>query len=288
MFIAGIRKVDRVRGEGWLDCPNCHEHAGQDVVDKMKFAGLGFYRFFPVSRRRLLICRRCNFQRPATAAEMTSLRTVSRGIGRAVMLPVGMLPFLVVLIAGLALAGHKAIADSGISYNDTKLDPIAPASMKLPSTYNHSAIPDPPPVYVAGNATQDIIIRLRHYLVNDSPENILKAHLDDDVGLSATGFPTEPPKADKVKIADVDGIKASISYLNSGQSAAIHYYAFNKDGNAYILSFQTLGNTGDAEDKKVESTVVDSLKFSGKPTPAPSPSASPGSSTTTTTGSSST
>ena len=59
MFIAGIRKFDRVRGDGWLDCPNCHEHAAQDVVDEMRFAALSFYRFSPSARGRLRRCRRC-------------------------------------------------------------------------------------------------------------------------------------------------------------------------------------------------------------------------------------
>ena len=65
MFIAGVKRLDRTRGSGWLECPNCHEQALQDVVDSMRFLTLGFYRFEPVSRTRFLICRRCGFKREA-------------------------------------------------------------------------------------------------------------------------------------------------------------------------------------------------------------------------------
>lgn len=280
MFIAGIRRLDRTRGDGWLDCPNCGEHASQDVVDQMRFAGLGFYRFAPVARTRILICKRCNFKREASAEEMGRLRTVGRGVARAVMFPIGLLPFFLIAVLVVALATRSAASDSGISYSDIKLDPIAPATLKLPTSYNHSALPssDPinPPVYVASDATGILIIRLRHYLVNDSAANILAQHFNDDVGLNANGFPTDPPKTDKVSIGGVDGLKAQVDYSQSNQQAVISYYAFNKDGNSYILSFQELGTSGVAEAKNVESTVAGNLTFNGKATPAPSPSPSAG------------
>src|ERR1700737_682653 len=83
MFFAGIRHSDRVRGAGWLDCPNCHEHAAQDVVDEMSFVALLFYRFFPVRRRRVLVCRKCGYRRPATSDQMASLETSGKPIHRA-------------------------------------------------------------------------------------------------------------------------------------------------------------------------------------------------------------
>ena len=256
MFIAGIRKLDRVRGDGWLDCPNCGEHATQDVVDQMRFAGILFYRFAPVARRRILICKRCNFRRTASGEEMGRLRTVGRGIARAWLVPIGLLPFAVIGILILALAARSATSDSGISFADFKLDPIAPATLKLPTGYNHSAIPDDSggPVYVAGDATGVIIIRLRHYLVNDKPENVLADNFSQDVGINAGDFPTTPPKSEKHSIAGVDGIKAQVNYSSSGQQAVISYYAFNKDGNSYILSFQQLGSAGVNEDKQIEDT----------------------------------
>ncbi|GAC1570362.1 MAG: hypothetical protein NVS3B18_02440 [Candidatus Dormibacteria bacterium] len=82
-FVAGVRHLDRLRGTGWLDCPNCHEHAAQDVVDDMGFAALTFYRFSPVSRTRYLVCRRCNFRRKATAEELGRLDTAGQPIRRA-------------------------------------------------------------------------------------------------------------------------------------------------------------------------------------------------------------
>src|SRR5437870_8232873 len=93
----GITRSDRVRGSGWLDCPNCHEHAAQDVVDEMRFLSV-FYRFTPVWRSRYLACRRCGFRRRASAEEMSSLETSGRPIRRAWLVPVGLSPFFVGLL----------------------------------------------------------------------------------------------------------------------------------------------------------------------------------------------
>src|ERR1035437_9397287 len=89
LFIVGLKRLERARGSGWLDCPNCHEHALQDVVDTMRFASIAFYRLGPVERTRFLICRRCGYRREASAAELGSLETMGRPLRRAWLVPIG-------------------------------------------------------------------------------------------------------------------------------------------------------------------------------------------------------
>ena len=114
MFTLAVKRLDRTRGSGWLDCPYCHEHAAQDVVDRMTFlAGLlggvivvpliglvialvtGYvmpvvsavllvlllmlisFRYSPVQRVRLLRCRRCGYERPAGEHAALGMRLVA-------------------------------------------------------------------------------------------------------------------------------------------------------------------------------------------------------------------
>ena len=141
MFIAGIRKFDRVRGDGWLDCPNCHEHAAQDVVDEMRFAALSFYRFTPIARSRVLRCRRCGYRRAATPEELSHLSTSGKRVARAWLAPVGLVPFLAVLIAvGAISLRSSSAASTGITYVTVSGAPVLPITLSIPAGYNHSVI----------------------------------------------------------------------------------------------------------------------------------------------------
>ena len=281
MFIAGIRKVDRVRGNGWLDCPNCHEHAAQDVVDEMRFVTLVFYRFTPISRHRILRCRRCGYRRPATVEEMSALKTAGKRVGRAWLAPVGLSPFVAVLLAiGVVALRNSTAASAGRTYTTVSADPVAPVSFQIPPEYNHSAIPaessDAAGQYTAGTGT--FIVRLRRYPVARSPEDTLAKHFDDDAGLNATGFPSKAPTGTSTKVAGQDALHATITYTQQGGSASIELYAFNHSGVSYMLSFQSLGTAGPQEASTVVPVILGSLKFTASETPAPSASASPGSS----------
>ena len=68
LLILGVRVFDRVRGSGWMDCPQCKEHAMQDVVDRLTFLRIGGYRLGIVTRRRDLLCRRCGFRQIGRAS----------------------------------------------------------------------------------------------------------------------------------------------------------------------------------------------------------------------------
>src|ERR1700680_658852 len=98
--------MERERGSGGLDCPNCHEHALQDVVDAMRFLSVGFFRVTPTERTRYLICRRCGFRRGAAPAELAFLETMARPLRRAWFVPFGGLSL--VLIAVIIYFGFAA------------------------------------------------------------------------------------------------------------------------------------------------------------------------------------
>ena len=282
MFIAGIRKFDRVRGEGWLDCPNCHEHAAQDVVDEMRFAALSFYRLTPIARRRVLRCRRCGYRRPATVEELSKLSTAGRRVSRAWLAPVGLSPFIAaaIIVGVVALRGSSEAA-SGPTYTTVSASPIAPISLQIPAGYNHSAVPaesaSSPGLYTASSGT--FTMRLRRYPLATAPADTLKEHFNEDVGILSGDFPTKPPDPAPLKVAGQDGLRTTIKYLEQGANAVLDLYAFNHDGVSYMVSFLYVGAQGTAEAEATQPVIVQSLTFTGSETPAPTPSESPGAAT---------
>ena len=279
MFIGGIRKFDRVRGDGWLDCPNCHEHAAQDVVDEMRFAALSFYRITPVARRRVLRCRRCGYRRPATVEEMSRLRTAGKRVARAWLAPVGLSPFIAAgLIVLIVAARNSTSAATGPSYTTVNASPVAPISLQIPPGYNHSAVPaesaSAPGLYTASSGT--FTMRLRRYPVSTSPMETINRHFNDDVGILSGDFPSAPPAPTPVKIAGQDGLRSTIKYLQQGASSVLDLYTFNHDGVSYMLSFLYVGAQGTQEADATQPVIVNSLKFTADETPPPaaaSPSA---------------
>ncbi|HET9052159.1 MAG TPA: hypothetical protein VFO60_10685 [Candidatus Dormibacteraeota bacterium] len=272
MFIAGLRKLDRVRGSGWLDCPNCHEHAAQDVVDEMRFATLAFYRFTPVSRLRILRCRRCGYRRPATPAEMGGLHTAGLRVARAWLAPVGLAPFgAALIVAGIISLHNTQSAQAGTSYVTLRADPIAPVSMAVPSTF--SANTGQAGVFEVSSG--NLYVRLHRYPVDEPAADILGDHLGDDVDtFHATGFPDKPPSGTTTKIAGAEALRVTIDYEQLGGGAILDMYAFNHGGVSYILSFQVTGGSQSQIDD-LAPHVLSSLTFTSDETPAPTPQASP-------------
>ncbi len=277
MFVAGVRTIDRVRGGGWLDCPNCHEHASQDVVDEMRFLAMVGYRFTPLGRRRVLVCRRCGHRRPAIEAELSTLSTGGRRIQRAWMLPIGLVPFAVVAVLLIALFSHHApsIEDVLTFTNDTA-QPVAPVGLRRPLSWN--AVPESdstPPAYIVSDPTEQMVFSLRRVTDSTTLEQLLATHYMDDNGINDTGVPQTPPPAIPLEIAGEPGLMIRFTFQSTGQQAQITFYCFFHDGIGYTLDyvakgaaqFQTLDEVGD--------TVNRSLMFTATETPAPCPSPSP-------------
>jgi hypothetical protein len=276
VFVAGIRTIDRVRGSGWLDCPNCHEHASQDVVDQMRFVALLGYRFTPVGRTRLLVCRRCGYRRPA-AAEMPHLSTGGRRIGRAWLVPIGLLPLIVILGGALFVANrHGPSIEDVLSFTRDTTQPVAPMTLRRPLSWN--ALPQtdsPPPSYTVSDPTQRMVITLRRITDSDTLEQLLANHYTDDNGINDSGVPSSPPNPTVVKIAGTSGLMVKFSYTSTGEPAQTAFYAFFHDGIGYTLSYVARGQAQFDTLDQVADTVNASLSFTGTETPAPCPSPTP-------------
>src|SRR5438105_10398023 len=165
MFFAGIRSSDRVRGTGWLDCPNCHEHASQDVVDEMSFLALLSYRFTPIRRRRMLVCRKCGYRRLATPEEMQRLETRGERVGRAWLVPFGVVPFVAVaLIVLLIGSGSSSALAQKLAFRTQSAQPVAPIQFQGPAAWNYNPddTSDPPKYTVVdpGQRTEFIFHRI--------------------------------------------------------------------------------------------------------------------------------
>lgn len=278
-FIAGIKRVDRLRGAGWLDCPQCHEHALQDVVDDMRFATILFYRLAPVQRTRSLICRRCGFRRRAEPEEIGRLDTAGSRIGRAVMAPVGLIS-IAVLGALLAVAAGGAAAGGGsqLSFIPASGQPVAPLSLERPGSWNFETNGDstPPNLTIAdGNSAGEVVISR----LTDSAtlSQVIDQHFADQSGLNATCFPTAPPPATATKLAGVAAEKVTIRYnAPGGGTAVLVLYALLHKGVGYTVAFITLTPDELPTMQEVEKHVTDTLKFTGEePSPSAGASASP-------------
>jgi hypothetical protein len=231
VFVAGLRSIDRVRGGGWLDCPNCGEHASQDVVDEMRFLGLLGYRFTTVGRRRVLVCRRCGFRRTAGGVELGRLNTGGRRIQRAWLVPIGLLPFAAVAAAALFILGrHPAGIEDTLSFTRDSAQPVAPVSLRRPLSWNASPEADStPPDYAVSDPTQRMVFKLRRITDSGSLAQLLAMHYMDDNGINDTGVPESPPGATTVQIAGGTGLMIRFAYSSTGEPAQTTLYAFFHD-----------------------------------------------------------
>jgi hypothetical protein len=277
VFVAGLRRIDRIRGAGWLDCPSCHEHASQDVVDEMRFLGLLGYRFTPVGRRRMLVCRNCGFRRRATADELGGLRTGGRRIQRAWLLPIGLLPFAAALAITLVVSAHKpASIEDTLTFTRDSAEPVAPISLRRPLSWNASPEADTsPPEYTVSDPTERMVVSLRRVTDSGTLAGLLATHYMDDNGINDSGVPQTPPPAKTVTIAGESALMIRFTYTTTGEPAQITFYCFLHDGVGYTLSYVAKGTPQFDTLDQVADTMNRSLMFTATETPPPSPSPSP-------------
>ena len=278
-----LRRSDRVRGTGWLDCPNCHEHASQDVVDEMTFACFTFYRLSPVHRQRVLVCRRCAFRRPAEGAEMSHLETSGHRIQRAVMAPIGLTPFLAAGLIAFIVINHNTDVIAGVTFNKQDSRPVADITFQLPTDYNHSTDVDTVPnTYTATNPSGTLVMHLRRIVVKEPVDQLLAEHFADDKStFQDNDFPdtVDMSKVTKVKVGGNDALRWQFTYKHANDAAEEAFYAFLHNGVSYTISFEALGQGIIDSYGPIEKKIIDSMDFSGnKETPAPAASPSPGSS----------
>lgn len=293
MFIVGLKRLERERGSGWLDCPRCHEHALQDVVDAMRFAALGLFRLAPVQRTRMIICRRCGFERVATAAEVAHLETMGRPLQRTWFVPFGALFVLLIVVLGyLVFAAPNGAGDaSGISYVSldtvgTNQIPLLHAKLDVPQGWEATfltKVDDPPPPRLEVSTTSTGLEKIVLAQFTDSPTlaALVANHFSDQSSLQATGFPSQPPPATCVKLGGVPAARITIDYHSGGGGARIIMYAFFHGGRGYTLSYVASGQGNLEAMQKIAARGARTLTFTGAESPpsvspSPSASASPG------------
>lgn len=281
MFVAGIRRLDRVRGSGWLVCPRCGEHAVQDVVDEMRFLAVLFYRLAPVGRRRDLVCGRCGYRRPATAEELARLETRGRRIGRAWLVPIGLTPLLLIgLVAVVAGSTGGSAANQALSYRPQSAEPIAPLRFDGPSTWQYSADRQAdPPVYVATDPAGRTSIAIRRVAAGGALRQLLAAHWADEVSINATGFPEAPCPAATTTIAGQHALRSEATFTSEGEVTRQIVVVLRHDGVGYVITFVAHGNDAISALPGVVAKVTSTLEFTADETPAPQASPSPGSDT---------
>jgi hypothetical protein len=286
MLIAGIRHLDRVRGTGWLDCPNCHEHAAQDVIDDMSFLEALRYRFSPVGRHRVLVCRRCGYRRPVTPGEMDHLETGGAPIRRAVMLPFGILGLAVVagivgLVYWVGQSAASALANAKITLTDQTGQNALPISFKGPSSWNYDPNPDVQSLKVSDSGGRMYFVIKRVTDTGSTLDDVLKAHFTDEVGITTTGFPDKPPASKTTAVGGKQAIWVQVAYTQGAENDEQDIYATSHNGVPYLITYVALGEDAIKTIRDLSTEVNKSIQFTDtKETPPPSPSPTPAESPT--------
>jgi len=281
MLPAGLRHLDRVRGTGWLDCPNCHEHAAQDVIDDMTFVEAIGYRLAPVGRRRVLVCRRCGYRRAMTPEEMQRLETGGQPIHRAVMAPVGLIGLGVIagiigLVYAISQASSNAAANANVIQYVSQNAQVFPATFLGPSAWNYDPEGDSDPKYIkVSDSGGRMYFVIRRVLDSTSLDNMLVNHFTDEVGLNTTGFPDQPPPSQKTKVGGLDAITVRAKYNQGAENDEQNIYCLAHDGVGYVITYVALGDDAIKIMHTVADQVNSSLKFIGNETPPPAPSETP-------------
>lgn len=282
MLIAGIRHLDRVRGTGWLDCPSCHEHAAQDVIDDMTFVEAIGYRFTPIRRRRMLTCRRCGFRRPMTAEEMRTLETGGAPIRRAVMAPVGIIGLAVIggiigLVYMISQSQNNALANANEIHYTVQNAQVFPATFDGPSAWNFDPEPDQDPPYLKmSDSGGRMYLVIERVIDGTSLQDVMNKHFSDQVGLNTTGFPDTPPPAQTTKIANQVAIWVRAKYNQGAENDEQDIYVLMHNGVGYVITYVALGDDAIKTMRSVAEHVNTTLKFNQTETPPPAPSPSPG------------
>jgi len=283
MFIAGLRHLDRTRGTGWLDCPNCHEHAAQDVVDDMSFLQVLFYRFSPVTRKRMLVCRRCRYRRPATAEELKHLETAGQPIHRALMAPMGVLGLAVVggivgLVAWIGQSSANALANQHINLVKESGQAV-PITFDGPSAWNYDPSTDPVPSMRVVDTGGRMYFVIKRVTDGNTLEQLLTNHFTDEVGLTTTGFPSSPPQQQQAVVGGQNAIWVDVKYSQGAEQDEQRIYVVAHNGVGYVLTFVALGTDAIKTIDALTPEVTKSLRFTAaNETPPPAPSPTPGAS----------
>jgi hypothetical protein len=283
MFFAGLRHLDRTRGAGWLDCPKCHEHATQDVIDDMTFLQLLFYRFAPLGRHRVLVCRRCGYRRPATAEELKHLQTAGQPVRRAVMAPIGVLgiALVVAVVLGVVWVGQQsanALADQHITLTDQSGQQAVPVSFKGPSSWNYDPSTDEPPHIKASDSGGRMYFIIKRVTDGTTLEQILASHYSDEVGINTTGFPEKAPASQHTTVGGQNAIFVRVDYTQGAENDQQEIYVVAHNGVGYVITYVGLGDAAVKTMTGLATEVNKTIKFTAAtetPPPATSPSPSP-------------
>lgn len=282
MFLAsGLKHQDRTRGTGWLECPNCHEQSAQDVVDDMTYVQLLFYRFSPVRRKRLLVCRRCGFRRPATGDELRRLQTGGEPIRRAVMAPTGLIGLAIVggiigLIVWIGQSSANALADEKITLIQESGQAV-PVTFDGPSAWNYDPSSDPEPQMRVSDSGGRMYFVIKRVTDGNTLEALLQSHFNDEVGITTTGFPDKAPKPDQAIVGGQNAIKVVITYFTGAERDQQQIFVTAHNGVGYVITYVALGEDAIKTMTDMAQAVNKSIKFTaGNETPPPSASASPG------------
>jgi hypothetical protein len=280
MLLPGLHHIDRVRGTGWLDCPQCQEHAAQDVVDDMTFVEALGYRFSPVRRHRMLVCRRCGYRRAMTPEEMQRLETGGAPIHRAVMAPIGVLGLAVIAgIVGLVYlvsqSEANALANQHIDFVQESAQ-LFPITFQGPASWNY--LPDkdvdPPQIKVLDLDQRKYFV-IRRVTDSRSLEEMLQKHFDDEVGITTTGFPDKPPTPKATTVGKLNAITVRIEYSQGAERDEQNIYCFAHDGVGYVITYVALGDEAITVQRLVAEKVNASIKFTTTETPPPLPPETP-------------
>jgi hypothetical protein len=281
MLIAGLRHLDRIRGTGWLDCPNCHEHAAQDVIDDMTFVEALGYRFAPVGRRRMLTCRRCGFRRPMTPEEMQHLETGGSPVKRTIMAPFGLIGLgiiagLIGLVYMVSQSQANALANESINFTKQNAQ-VFQATFDGPSSWNYDPQGDVDPKYIkVSDSGGRMYFVIRRVLDATSLEDMLNKHFTDEVGIVTTGFPEKAPKSSPTTVAGQHAVTVRIHYNQGAENDEQDIYCFAHDGVGYVVTYVALGDDAIKTMRDLAEKVNGSIKFSGTETQPPAPSPTPG------------
>jgi hypothetical protein len=281
MFIAGLHHQDRTRGTGWLDCPNCHEHAAQDVVDVVGFVQLFFYRFAPVTKKRMLICRRCGYRRKASADELKQLHTSGEPIRRGAMVPTGLIGLAIVggivwLVAWISGSAALALGQEKISLTPQSGQAV-PINFDGPSSWNYDPETDPVPSMKVSDSGGRMYFSIKRVTDGSTLEQLLDKHFADEAGITTTGFPDKPPAAQRTSIGGQNAIFVKIDYSQGAEKDQQQVYITAHNGVGYVISYVALGDEAIKTIDTLAQQVNKSIKFTNKnETPPPAPSPSPG------------
>ncbi len=274
-----VKQRSRIRGSGWLICPNCHEHASQDVVDQMTFLSFFFYRLTPVARHRILHCRRCDFKRPSTSGEMAKLETSGTSIKRAWLFPVGLIGILAAAFFGYVFIVGSA--DSAV-IGDLKFSPIsggviAPAvQVEIPNTWNVAFAKSHTPPQMIVNETSGTQMAI--YVIRDpghvTLQTMMEAHYKDIVNFNAQQVPRSVPAGECAHLGGEAAYKIEYTFKAAGNKAVMIVYVVVHDGVGYALTFTGQSDDGITKITAIAHHVSGSFEFTAQETPDPSAIAS--------------